>query len=76
MQKFVTTLLRGYGYWISPLFLQSCRFYPNCSSYAIEAVNKHGVLRGLWLSTKRIACCNPWHKGGVDPVPDPKPKLI
>lgn len=47
----------------------SCRYYPTCSSYAIEAIEKHGVPKGMYLSIKRILRCNPWHKPGYDPVP-------
>ena len=69
MQKAVTILLKGYQYFVSPLFGVSCRFYPSCSAYAIEAVETHGILRGLCLAARRILCCHPWHRGGVDPVP-------
>ena len=76
IKNFIVIMVRVYQFFISPFFVISCRFSPSCSNYAIEAVEKHGVLRGLWLSTKRIARCHPWNKGGVDPVPDPKPKLV
>lgn len=49
----------------------SCRYTPTCSEYAIEAIQQHGVVKGLMLATKRIASCHPWHAGGYDPVPDP-----
>lgn len=48
----------------------SCRFTPSCSEYAIEAIQQHGVVKGLMLATKRISSCHPWHAGGYDPVPD------
>ena len=48
----------------------SCRYTPTCSEYAIEAIQQHGVVKGLMLATKRIASCHPWHAGGYDPVPD------
>ncbi len=62
-------LVRGYQLAISPLLPPSCRFHPSCSSYAIEALERHGVLRGGWLAMRRIARCHPWHPGGHDPVP-------
>lgn len=58
-----------YRYCISPLFPASCRFTPTCSQYALEALRKHGPLKGLWLTVKRIARCNPWGGCGYDPVP-------
>ena len=69
MRKVVTALLRGYRYLISPLLGPSCRFYPTCSSYAIEAIERHGITRGIWLTLRRLIRCNPWHPGGVDMVP-------
>ena len=70
MQKILVILLKGYQYLVSPWFGQTCRFYPSCSCYAIEAVEKRGVLMGLWLSVRRIGRCHPWHPGGFDPVPE------
>lgn len=70
MRRLIIGLLKGYQYCVSPLFPASCRFWPNCSSYSVEAVEKHGSLKGLWLSIRRVARCNPWHSGGVDIVPD------
>ena len=61
-------LIRFYQLFISPLFPPTCRFYPTCSQYAIEAIQKKGVLRGGWLAVKRIAKCHPSHSGGYDPV--------
>ncbi len=54
---------------ISPYMPPSCRFTPTCSTYAIEALQKHGPLRGLWLTVKRICRCHPWGGSGYDPVP-------
>ena len=70
MQKVLVMLLKGYQYLVSPWFGQTCRFYPSCSCYAIEAVEKRGVLMGLWLTIRRIGRCHPWHPGGFDPVPE------
>jgi putative membrane protein insertion efficiency factor len=62
-------LIRGYQKFISPGLPPACRFYPSCSQYAIEAIARHGALRGSWLATRRLARCHPFHPGGVDPVP-------
>lgn len=62
-------LLRFYQHWISPALPPTCRFYPTCSAYAIEALQVHGVLRGSWLTLRRLLRCAPWHPGGIDPVP-------
>jgi hypothetical protein len=61
--------IKFYQYAISPLMAPSCRFTPSCSQYASEVIAKHGTIRGLWLSIKRILRCNPWHPGGYDPAP-------
>ena len=70
MKKPVILLLRGYKLAISPLLGQRCRFYPSCSSYTMEAVERFGVVRGGWLGVCRIARCHPLHPGGPDPVPE------
>jgi uncharacterized protein len=62
-------LIRGYQVIVSPLLPPSCRFTPSCSQYALEAVNRHGALRGSWLAVRRLARCHPFHPGGFDPVP-------
>ncbi|MBR5784215.1 MAG: membrane protein insertion efficiency factor YidD [Bacteroidales bacterium] len=62
-------LVRFYQICISPYTPPSCRFTPTCSQYAIEALRKHGPLKGLWLTIKRILRCNPWGGSGYDPVP-------
>jgi uncharacterized protein len=64
-------LVRLYQYFISPLLGPRCRFYPTCSDYCLQALAKHGALRGTWLTAKRLARCHPWSKHqGVDPVPE------
>ncbi|MFN6527256.1 membrane protein insertion efficiency factor YidD [Nostoc sp. ChiSLP03a] len=63
-------LIRGYRMFISPLFLPTCRFQPTCSMYAIEAIERFGVLRGSWMAIWRILRCHPFHPGGYDPVPE------
>ncbi|WP_043802849.1 membrane protein insertion efficiency factor YidD [Arenimonas malthae] len=73
MKKPVILLLRGYKLAISPLLGQRCRFYPSCSTYTMEAVERFGVLRGGWLGAKRIGRCHPLNPGGVDPVPETWP---
>ena len=65
----VVGLLRLHKFCVSPLLPSACRFYPSCSAYALEAVDRHGALRGLWLALRRIGRCHPWHPGGYDPVP-------
>jgi len=62
-------LIYIYKYAISPLTPASCRHYPTCSTYSIEALKQHGPLRGGWMAIKRIASCHPWGSGGIDPVP-------
>ena len=69
MKRILIFFLRIYQYAISPFLGRNCRFYPSCSEYAVEAVQKYGALRGGWLGLKRVCRCHPWHPGGVDPVP-------
>jgi hypothetical protein len=65
-------MVRAYRYFISPLLPPACRFHPNCSAYAEQALQDHGALRGGWLTARRLCRCGPWHSGGFDPVPDVK----
>ncbi len=69
MKRIFIFFIDAYKLLLSPFFGQQCRFYPTCSSYAKEAIERHGALRGSWLGAKRIARCNPWCAGGVDEVP-------
>ena len=69
MRRFALALIQFYRYAISPMMAPRCRFYPTCSCYAHEAISTHGVLRGGWLTVRRLSRCHPWHPGGYDPVP-------
>jgi hypothetical protein len=69
MQLIVLTLIRFYQRFISPLLGSNCRYYPTCSHYTAEAIEKYGVRKGCWMGFKRIMRCHPWHEGGFDPVP-------
>ncbi|HUR91907.1 MAG TPA: membrane protein insertion efficiency factor YidD [Gemmatimonadaceae bacterium] len=69
MGKLLILLVRGYQVGISPLLPASCRYYPTCSAYAVEAIERHGAARGGWLALRRIARCHPFRAGGFDPVP-------
>lgn len=68
MKKFLIFLIRVYRKYISPLKIPSCRFYPTCSQYALEALQKHGIIKGGFMSIKRMLRCNPFCTGGYDPV--------
>lgn len=72
MKKIFIFIINLYQKYISPLLPRSCRFYPTCSAYGKEAIEKHGVLKGSWLAIKRIVRCNPFNDGGFDPVPPRK----
>jgi putative membrane protein insertion efficiency factor len=72
MKRILLAVISAYRVLLSPLLGASCRFYPTCSTYAIEAIETHGAARGTWLAVKRILKCHPWHPGGVDPVPPSK----
>ncbi len=67
--KLLIGLIRIYRIMVSPLLGECCRFHPSCSCYAMEALRRHGVFRGAWLTGQRLLRCHPWHPGGIDPVP-------
>ena len=71
-------VLRGavlaYQWTLRPVLGCNCRFHPSCSDYALEALRGHGAARGAWLAARRVLRCNPWHPGGLDPVPPPAPR--
>ena len=69
MQTILIAALKGYKLLISPLLPSACRYRPTCSEYMMDAVEQHGVLRGVWIGLKRLARCHPFHDGGYDPVP-------
>lgn len=69
MKRVVLALIQFYRLWISPALPPSCRFYPSCSEYTYQAIDKYGLRRGGWLGLRRLSRCHPWHPGGFDPVP-------
>lgn len=69
MKRLLLLLVHIYRSCISPLFPPSCRYYPTCSAYALEAIERYGAWRGGWMALRRILRCHPFHKGGYDPVP-------
>lgn len=69
MRTILLALLRGYQYALRPMMGTNCRFYPSCSDYAQEAIERHGAAAGTWLATRRVLKCHPYHPGGFDPVP-------
>ena len=69
MRTILILAVRGYQVSLGQLLPASCRYFPSCSAYAIEAIEKHGAARGAWLAAKRIARCHPFRPGGYDPVP-------
>ncbi|MBA2871843.1 hypothetical protein HNQ85_002118 [Anoxybacillus calidus] len=70
LKKLFIALIRFYQIFISPLKPPTCRFYPTCSHYGLEAVKRFGAIKGGWLTMKRILKCHPFHPGGFDPVPE------
>lgn len=69
MKRLLVIFIKFYQYVISPLTGNNCRYYPTCSAYAIEALEKYGSLKGTYLTAKRLLRCHPFHAGGFDPVP-------
>ncbi|MBS3964293.1 MAG: membrane protein insertion efficiency factor YidD [Methylomonas sp.] len=70
MRFLLISLIKVYQYAISPLLGPRCRFYPTCSSYGLEAIQRHGVAKGGYLTLRRLLKCHPFHEGGFDPVPE------
>ena len=68
MRKLIVAFLRLYKLAISPMLPSACRYYPSCSDYMRQAVEKYGPVRGVWMGIKRLARCHPFHQGGLDPV--------
>lgn len=73
MARLLVVLVRLYQRLIGPGLPKVCRFHPSCSCYAVTALERHGALRGSWLTVRRLARCHPFHPGGVDDVPDAFP---
>ncbi|MDD5461389.1 MAG: membrane protein insertion efficiency factor YidD [Methylococcales bacterium] len=70
MRFMLIAIIKFYKYFISPLLGSNCRFYPSCSSYFLEALQRHGFFTGSYLSLRRLLKCHPFHEGGIDPVPE------
>lgn len=69
LKKTFQSLIKTYAYLVSPWLGNKCRFHPSCSVYASQAIEEHGVIKGIYLGIKRILKCGPWNPGGEDPVP-------
>ncbi|MEI7574107.1 MAG: membrane protein insertion efficiency factor YidD [Methylotenera sp.] len=69
MARILMWMIRAYQVILSPFFGQQCRFYPTCSQYALEAINRHGAIVGSYYTMRRLIRCHPWHAGGHDPIP-------
>ncbi|MEE1170633.1 MAG: membrane protein insertion efficiency factor YidD [Anaerovoracaceae bacterium] len=68
MKQILILLIKGYQKFISPMFPKTCRFYPTCSAYFIQALEKYGFFKGSYLGIRRISRCHPWNPGGYDPL--------
>lgn len=75
LSRILIFLLHVYRLTLSSVLGNRCRYYPSCSAYGIEAIEKHGPIKGTWLTTKRVCRCHPFAEGGVDPVPEPTSEL-
>jgi hypothetical protein len=70
LKQIILILIKFYKKFISPILPPSCRFFPTCSQYALESVDRFGAFKGSWLAIKRISRCHPFNPGGIDPVPE------
>lgn len=70
MQRLLIALIRLYQFLLSPWIGHHCRFFPTCSNYAVDAIERFGAMRGAYLTIRRLLKCHPWHPGGIDPVPE------
>lgn len=76
MQRILIGVLKGYRLVLSPWLGTACRFEPTCSVYAIQALQRHGAMAGIYLGAHRVLRCHPWCAGGCDPVPEQRPRLF
>ncbi|MDD2770415.1 MAG: membrane protein insertion efficiency factor YidD [Methylococcus sp.] len=70
MQRLLIGLIKTYQFLLSPWLGHHCRFFPSCSNYAVEAIERFGAMHGVYLTIRRLLRCHPWHHGGIDPVPE------
>jgi uncharacterized protein len=74
IRRLLVLLVKLYQRLVSPLLPRACRFHPSCSAYAVQALERHGAVRGTYLAVRRLLRCHPFHPGGLDPVPEITPK--